>query len=118
MDLLAVLRVLAYVVGIVLASAAVWAVFELVETVRSVRTLSDALAADLPPLIDRANNTLDAANVQIRRVDGVVTQIEEVSDRVSTTTRAAQDLVEVPVAAVSGLAEGARRFVATLLGRG
>jgi hypothetical protein len=105
-----VLRVLLYVALIVLAGFAIWGVREIVVTARSVRKLTDDLGTTLPPLIERADTTLIAVNAEIVRVNGVVSQLEEVSDRVTSTTRAAQDFVEAPVAAVTGLAEGARRF--------
>lgn len=103
-------RVVLYVALIVLAGVAVWGVREIVMSVRSLRALSDELSAKLPPLIEHADTTLSAVNAELTRVNGVVSQLEEVSDRVSSTTRAAQEIVEAPVAAVTGLAEGARRF--------
>lgn len=105
------------VAGTLLALVAIWGVVELVQMARSVRGLSDRLALDLPPLMAKADWTLDAVGAAVARADGVVAQIEEVSDRVSTTTRAAQDFVEGPVAAVSGAADGVRRWMGILLGR-
>lgn len=110
MTLEVVLRVLLYVAAIAVAGVAIWAIRELVGTARSLRTLSDELRVTLPPLIEHADSTLTAVNAELERVNGVVTQLEEVSDRVTSTTRAAQEIVEAPVAAVSGLAAGARRF--------
>lgn len=104
------LRIALYVALIVLAGFAVWGVREVVFTARSVRKLTDELSTTLPPLIERADGTLVALNAEIVRVNGVVSQLEEVSDRVTSTTRAAQEMVEAPVAAVTGIAEGARRF--------
>lgn len=106
----ALLRIVLYVAAVAVAGVAIWGVRELVSTARSVRTLSDELHATLPPLIQHADSTLSAVNAELERVNGVVTQLEEVSDRVTSTTRAAQEIVEAPVAAVSGLAAGARRF--------
>jgi hypothetical protein len=51
------------------------------------------------------------------RVDEIVAQLEEVSDRVTFTTRAASEMVNAPVAAVVGLGDRARRFFSVLLGR-
>ena len=100
-----------------LAVAAIWGGVEIVGAARSLRSLSDRLACDLPPLMDKAEYTLDAVGAAVARADGVVAQIEEVSDRVSTTTRAAHDFVEGPVAAASGAVEGVRRVMGILLGR-
>lgn len=114
MDAEAVLRIVLYLALIVLAGVAVWGIREIVVSARSVRRLTDELHETLPGLIERADSTLVAVNSELVRVNGVMTQLEDVSDRVSTTTRAAQDMVEAPVAAVAGLAEGARKFFSVL----
>jgi len=114
MDVQSVLLVALYVAVIALALFAIWCVREVVATARSVRRLSDELGQTLPPLIERAGTTLTSVDWEIARVNGVVSQIEEVSDRVTSTTRAAQGMVEAPLAAVSGLADGARRFLNVL----
>jgi methyl-accepting chemotaxis protein len=114
MSVESVLRVLLYVLLIALSGYAIWGVREVVSTARSVRKLSDDMSEKLPPLIERADATLVSVNAEISRVNGVVSQFEEVSNRVSHTARAAQEIAEAPVAAVSGLAEGARKFFSTL----
>jgi methyl-accepting chemotaxis protein len=117
MDVQAVLLIALYAVLIVLAGYAIWGVREVVATARSVRRASDELHESLPPLIEQARGTLSSVDAELSRINGVVTQIEEVSDRVTSTTRAAQEIVEAPAAAVSGLAEGARRFLGVLFRR-
>ena len=109
-----VLRIVLYVALLVLTGVRDLGVAEIVTTARSARVLSDELQATLPGLIQRADSTLAAVNAEIVRVNGVVTQLEDVSDRVSSTTRAAQEIVEAPAAAVAGLAEGTRRFLNVL----
>lgn len=103
-----------HVALILVAGFAVWGVREVVATARSVRRLSDELNQTLPPLIERAGVTLTSVDSELTRINGVVSQIEEVSDRVTSTTRAAQEIVEAPVAAINGLAKGARRFLRVL----
>ncbi len=114
MDVQAGLVIALYTALIIFVGFAIWCVRELVATARSVRTLSDDLQKTLPPLIERAESTLDSVDLELKRINGVVSQIEEVSDRVTSTTRAAQGLVDAPVAAMTGLAEGALTFLRTL----
>lgn len=114
MDVQSVLLVALYAALLVFAFFAIWCVREVVATARSVRRLSDELNKTLPPLIERAGGTLTSIDSELERVNGVVAQIEEVSDRVTSTTRAAQEMVEAPMAAVSGLADGARAFLRVL----
>jgi uncharacterized protein YoxC len=110
----AIVRIVLYLALMVLAVFAVWGVREIVASARSVRRLSDELHESLPGLITRADATLGAVNHELVRVNGMVTQLEEVSDRVTNTTRAAQEIVEGPAAAVAGIAEGTRRFLRIL----
>jgi uncharacterized protein YoxC len=105
------------VVLIALCGVAAWGIVEIVGAARSMRRLAEDLNSLLPPLIDRVTTTLDSVNAELARVDGVVTQLEEVSDRVNSTTRAAQEMVEAPAAAVSGIAENIRAFFSVLTGR-
>jgi methyl-accepting chemotaxis protein len=114
MDVQAVLLIVLYIVLIALAGFAIWGVREVVAAARSVRRLSDELNETAPPLIERAGATLTSIDSELKRINGVVSQIEEVSDRVTSTTRAAQDFVDAPVAAMTGLADGARRFFQVL----
>ena len=48
------------------------------------------------PLIDKADVTVDAMNAELLRVDGIVTTIEEVSDRVGETTRTVHAVTNAP----------------------
>lgn len=117
MSVPAYLPVILYVVGIAVALLAGWGVVEVVGAARSARKLADEMYATLPGLIERADATITAFNRELVRMDGVVGQLEEVSDRVTSTTRAAQGIVEAPAAAVSGLANGARRFFEVLFSK-
>jgi hypothetical protein len=112
-----VLRIVLYVVLIGLSGTAIWALVHIVGTARSTRTLADDVDRSLVPLMDKANLTLDALNAEILKVDGIVAQIEEVSDRVGATTRGVEGVLGAPVAAVSGLGSGVRRFFSVLVGR-
>ena len=112
-----VLQYALYAALIVLAGVAVWALTVLVKTARSTQRLVDDMDARLVPLIENADRTLDALNAELERVDGIVTQIEEMSEQVSSTTKTASDLVNAPMAAVAGLSDRARRFASILFGR-
>jgi ABC-type transporter Mla subunit MlaD len=117
MDARVVLQVVLYVFLIVLSGIGVWAMVELIATARSTRRLTDELGEILPPLIRSADGTLAAVNAEIERVDGVVSQFEEVSENVVATTKAASDIAGAPAAAVAGIADKTRTFFSILLGR-
>jgi predicted PurR-regulated permease PerM len=117
MDARQVLDIGVSVVLIVLCLTGVWALAMVALAARSATRLVEDLDAKLPPLIDKASTTLDEVNIEMARVDGLVTQLEEVSDRVTSTTRAASEIVGAPAAAVAGLGDRARRFFSILTGR-
>jgi len=116
-DARGVLQIVLYVVLIALSGTAIWALVVVIGTARSTRRLVDMLDYKLPGLIDHANGTLDSVDAEMARVDDIVAQLEEVSDKVTSTTRAASDIVNAPAAAVAGLGDGLRRFFSVLTGR-
>jgi ABC-type transporter Mla subunit MlaD len=112
-----VLQIVLYAVLIALCATAIWALVVVVGTARSTKRLVEDLDAHLPPLIEKANGTLDSVNMEMARVDDIVTQLEEVSDKVTSTTRVASEIVNAPAAAVAGLGGGLRKFFSVLTGR-
>ena len=117
MDVQSGVLIVVYVVLVALCGTGIWVLVVVAGTARSVGRLADDLDEKLPPLIDRASETLDSVNSEVARVDGLVAQLEEVSDKVTSTTRAASELVNAPAAAVSGLGAKARRLFSVLTGR-
>lgn len=87
----------------VLCVAGVVALAQAVITMRSVKRLADDTQSRLIPFLEKIDVTVDAVNAELLRIDGIVTQIEEVSDRVTTTTTAVQDAVHAPLEVVSNL---------------
>lgn len=117
MDARQVLEIGLYVVLIALCLVGIWALVVVARAARSMTRLAEDLDAKLPPLIDKASATLDEIDVEMVRVDGLVTQLEAVSDRVTSTTRVASEIVGAPAAVVAGLGDRARRFLSILTGR-
>ncbi len=117
MDVRAALLVALYVVLIALSGTGIWALVVVSRAALSAQRLVEDLGVSLPPLVDKASATLDYFNAEMVRVDGLVTQLEEVSDRVTSTTRAASEIVGAPAAAVAGLGDRARRFFSVLVGK-
>lgn len=94
------------IVLIALSGFGVWAVVVLVGTLQAARGLAEDLDRKLVPLIQDVRVTVDAVNAELRRVDGLVTQLEEVTDAVEATRD--------KVADVGGRV---RRIVSVLAGR-
>ena len=97
------------VVATALCGFGIWALVESVKTARSVRRLSDHLDERVVPLLDKADVTVDALNAELLRVDVIVTRIEEVTDRVESTSRTVQDVANAPGEIVTDIADRVRR---------
>jgi len=65
----------------------------------------------LVPLAEKADVTVDAMNAELLRVDMIVTQVEEVSQRVSSASSAVQAIVNLPAGAVNELSDRLRKAV-------
>jgi len=61
------------------------------------------------PLLDKVDVSVDALNAELLRIDAIVTQFEEISERVESTTRTVQDVANAPVEIVTDLADRVRR---------
>lgn len=99
--------------AIVLCAVGVWAFLRLALASRSVKRLADELQERVVPLVEKTDVTVDAMNAELLRVDAIVTQIEEVSERVSSTSNAVATILNAPMGAVSELGERLRRAVAS-----
>ncbi len=96
------------IVLLVAASAAcgfvIWAVIELVATLRSTRKLAEDLDASLMPLLEKTDVTVDSINIELLRIDEIVTRVEEVTDRVNATSRTVQEVANAPAEIVNEIA--------------
>ncbi len=99
---------------IVLAGLAGFAVYELVQTLRSLRRLTFTLDTKLSPLLDDADVTVQALNLELMRLDDILDNVQHISDRMEDTTKAAQEAVHAPAKKVAEYAEMVRRFVAAM----
>ena len=98
--------------AIVFCVAGTWAFVRLVFTARSVKTLADDMETRLVPLAEKADVAVDALNAELLRVDMIVTQIEDASDRVAAASSAVHAVVNAPLGAVNELSDRLRRTIA------
>lgn len=108
MDVSEGLTIALIVAGLVVCGFAVFALIEAVKTLRSVRALSDDMARRIPPLIDKADITVDAMNAELLRVDGIITDVEEISSKLEHTVTTVQGAVNAPANAVNAAGEKIR----------
>lgn len=104
-----ILLVVLLSVAVVVCVFAIWALREMVATARSVRLLSDDTRERLVPLLDKVDVTVDAANVELLRVDAIITQVETASARVSHASDTLSNVVSAPGEIVNDVATRVRR---------
>lgn len=110
-DLAAVMVAAASVVAVVLLAVGVIA---LLRTLRALREVAHLLRTETAPVLDDLRDTVDAANVEIERLDRLVTTAESVTGTVDSASRLAYIAMANPVikgvAFASGTAKAARRL--------
>lgn len=104
-----VLLTVLLVVASAACGAATWAFIEMARTMRSARILADGLTEKVPPILDKADVTIDAVNAELLRVDGIITRFEDAGERVSSATGTIHDIVNAPTELVSGVASRVRQ---------
>lgn len=92
-----------------LCVAGVWAAVSAARAAASLKTLADDLDARVVPLLEKADVTVDAINAELLRVDAIVSSIEEITDRVDSTSRTVQGVANAPAEIVTDLAERVRK---------
>lgn len=111
-NLITILLAALIVVGIVVLIA-------LVRTLSHVNQLTDSLAKTSEeatktmteirettlPIVSKAEVTIDALNAEMLRVDGIITSLEQTSEKVATASETVTGLMNAPVEIVSGVTD-------------
>jgi hypothetical protein len=97
------------VVASILCVAGIWAAVEAARASRSLKTLAENLDARVMPLLEKADVTFDAVNAELLRADAIVSRIEEITDRVESTSRTVQGVANAPAEIVTDIADRVRR---------
>lgn len=98
------------IVALITCATAIWALVEIVRSVRSAKALADDTRQRLIPLLDKLDITIDAVNAELLRVDLIVTKFEDVSDRLSNASDTISDLANVPERIAGGIADKVRSW--------
>lgn len=87
------------VLGVVALGVATYAAVEVVRLTRRAERVVGHLERTLPPLLEKIDVAVDAVNVELLRIDGIVSDVESVSGTVSTAT----EVIRSPMEALSSL---------------
>lgn len=109
MELTGILLAVLLVAAIVACVVAVWGIRELVMTARSVKAFADDTRERLNPLLEKAEVTVDAANIELLRVDAIIGKVEDATDRFEKASDRVNDVVSAPSNIVNDVATRVRR---------
>lgn len=109
MDIAQVMLLVLLVAAIAVCGVAAWALREVAVAARSIQRLSDDSRERLNPLLDKADVTVDAINVEILRVDALIGRFEEASERVTSASGTISGIVNAPAEIVNDVAGRVRR---------
>ncbi|MBE6471136.1 MAG: DUF948 domain-containing protein [Coriobacteriaceae bacterium] len=62
----------------------------------------------IDPLMERINLTMDAANLEIMRVDEILEDVSVITDKLADTTSTVNEVTNIPLNAVNGVASRVR----------
>lgn len=106
-----VLTTVLLLAAIALCAVGIWAAVRFAAAADSVKRLSEDLEARVPPLLDKADVSVDALNAELLRVDLIVTQVEDVAEHVSSASNAVHSIVNAPHEIVNEVGERLRRTI-------
>ncbi len=104
-----VAAVIGAVAGALLAVGVLFALSSLSRTLRSVRTAVEDLRRETVPLLGDLRATVEQANVELARVDGVLVRAESIGTTVDSASRLAYLAFGNPVIKAMALAAGTTR---------
>lgn len=129
-----ILSIALAVVYVLVGLAVIWLIFELVMTARKARktvnemqkqiepTLKhvenitaslEPVSAKVDPLVERVSLTVDAANLELMRVDQILEDVGEITDTVSSTVHAVDTVASTPLEIANSLSTKVRSMFKT-----
>ncbi|MBU4302749.1 MAG: DUF948 domain-containing protein [Actinobacteria bacterium] len=85
----------------------VWLLYQLVKTMGILNQFLDEVRVETVPLMTRLQTTMDHVNTELDRVDGILTAVESMSEKVNNVTKVVQEVVTSPVVKAIGIGAGA-----------
>lgn len=84
-----------------------WVLYKLVQTLSISNNFLDEVRIETIPLMTRFQTTMDHVNLELERVDGILTAVEGMSEKANAATKVVQEVVTSPVVKVLGVGAGA-----------
>ncbi|MCS5674805.1 MAG: hypothetical protein VYB10_03655 [Actinomycetota bacterium] len=102
------------VCAIVTMAVLLLVLFHLISVLRELRSAADRLADDALPAVDVLRETVDHADIELRRLQGVIGAAEEVSENLRSAGRAATRIATTPAIKGRAILAGFRSGIGRL----
>ncbi|MDI6821412.1 MAG: DUF948 domain-containing protein [Actinomycetota bacterium] len=89
---------------------------QLSRTLRRVNILLEDVRKEITPFLSKLNTTVDEVNSELARVDEIAKTIQEVSERVTITSKLMQEILSPSLIKLASISAGARKAIGTLIG--
>lgn len=88
--------------------------FQLSRTLGSLNHLIKDIDEEVTPMIAKLQVTVDEVNSELERVDEIVESAQNLSRKVDTTTKVAQEIIASPLIKLAALSAGIKKAVGSL----
>jgi len=75
----------------------------------------DEARREIVPALNKLQTTIQEINTELARVDDIVESVQEVTDKISSTTRIAQEAISSPLIKIASYSFGARKALKSFL---
>lgn len=86
-------------------------------TLRNLGKLINDVNNEFVPILVRLQATVEEVNSELSQVEGIVSSIQVVSERIQSITRILQEVLASPLIKLAGFSAGSRKAFGSLFGR-
>lgn len=105
------MQVLYFLLWLIVVAAISYALFQLGRLFNETRKEIANISRELVPLIQKLNESVDQVNRELERVDTVVSQVEELSEKVNTSIGVLKSVISSPLIKLASLSAGVRKAI-------
>ncbi|MBI4744125.1 MAG: DUF948 domain-containing protein [Actinobacteria bacterium] len=88
---------------------------QVVRLLNSVNNFVKDTHKEVVPSLNKLQTTIDEINSELARVDTIVQSVQDVTEKVSTTTKVAQEALSSPLIKLAGFSTGIKKTLDSLM---
>ncbi len=109
------MQVLYFILWVIVVAAISYALFQLGRLFNETRKEITNISRELVPLIHKLNESVDQVNKELERVDTVVAQVEELSEKVNTGVEVLKSVISSPLIKLASISAGVKKAIEVLM---